>query len=44
MKDCSTGANASILPNVTDGEDAIVTKNVPANSTVTNTNEIRNNR
>ena len=47
-KGCSIGANATILPNVTIGENAIVgagaiiTKNVPANSIVTNTNEIRN--
>ena len=46
-KGCSIGANATILPNVTIGENAIVgagaiiTKNVPADSIVTNTNEVR---
>ena len=46
-KGCSIGANATILPNVTIGENAIVgagaivTKNIPADSLVTNTNEVR---
>ena len=41
------GANATILPNVTIGENsivgagAIITKNVPTDSIVTNTNEVR---
>lgn len=45
-KGCSIGANATILPNVTVGENAIVgagaivTKDVPNNSIVTNTNDI----
>lgn len=44
---CSVGANATILPNVTIGENAmigagaIVTKDVPPQSVVTNTNEIK---
>lgn len=44
---CSIGANATILPNVTIGENAmigagaIVTKDVPSQSVVTNTNEIK---
>ncbi len=44
---CSIGANATILPNVTIGENAmigagaIVTKDVPPQSVVTNTNEIK---
>jgi UDP-2-acetamido-3-amino-2,3-dideoxy-glucuronate N-acetyltransferase len=44
---CSIGANATILPDVTIGENAIVgagaivTKNVPADSIVTNTNDVR---
>ena len=44
---CSIGANATILPNVTIGETAmigagaIVTKDVPPQSVVTNTNEIK---
>ena len=48
-KGCSIGANATILPNVTIGENAIVgagaivTKNIPADSLVTNTNEVRKN-
>ena len=47
-KGCSIGANATILPNVTIGENAIVgagaiiTKDVPPDSIVTNTNEVRN--
>ena len=47
-KGCSIGANATILPNVTIGETAIVgagaiiTKDVPPDSIVTNTNEVRN--
>ena len=46
-KGCSIGANATILPNVTVGENAIVgagaivTKNVPSDSIVTNTDDIR---
>ena len=46
-KGCSIGANATILPNVTVGENAIVgagaiiTKDVPPDSVVTNTNEVR---
>ena len=46
-KGCSIGANATILPNVTIGENAmigagaIVTKDVPPQSVVTNTNEIK---
>lgn len=46
-KGCSIGANATILPNVTIGENAIVgagaivTKDVPRESIVTNTNEVR---
>ena len=48
-KGCSIGANSTILPNVTVGENAIigagaiVTKDIPANSIVTNTNEVREN-
>jgi acetyltransferase-like isoleucine patch superfamily enzyme len=44
---CSIGANATILPDVTIGENAIVgagaivTKNIPADSIVTNTNDVR---
>ena len=47
-KGCSIGANATILPNLTVGENAIVgagaiiTKDVPPDSIVTNTNEVRN--
>ena len=47
-KGCSIGANATILPNVIIGENAIVgagaivTKDIPSDSIVTNTNEIRN--
>jgi acetyltransferase-like isoleucine patch superfamily enzyme len=46
-KGCSIGANATILPNVTIGENAmigagaIVTKDIPPGSIVTNTNSIR---
>ena len=46
-KGCSIGANATILPNVTIGENAIIgagaiiTKDVPPDSIVTNTNEVR---
>ena len=46
-KGCSIGANATILPNVIIGENAIigagaiVTKDIPCNSIVTNNNEIR---
>ena len=45
-KGCSIGANATILPNLTIGENAIVgagaivTKDVPKNTIVKNTNEI----
>lgn len=48
-KGSSIGANATILPNVTIGQNAIVgagaivTKDVPAGSIVTNTNEIHKN-
>lgn len=47
-KGCSIGANATILPNVTVEENAIVgagaiiTKDVPPDSIVTNKNEVRN--
>ena len=48
-KGCPIGANATILSNVKIGENAIVgasaivTKDIPSNSIVTNTHEIRNN-
>ncbi len=47
QKGCSIGANATILPNITIGENAIiaagaiVTKDVPANSTFLNTISVR---